>query len=577
MAGTGLLIFALFSFRNPVNTGRFTAAQRVVDLPGTHDLSAMQRTLIWKTTWRMIRAHPVRGAGAGQFFREYPRYVKPDFSNPKWRPHISYPDRAHNDLLELWSETGTPGALLFLGIIIAVFRRGLLRVREARSADPRTALLSAGLISGMAGMLFYSNFQFPFHIPATSAHFWVFAGLLLVISEKIVRGTETAEPPRDTERNSGGAIGAALLVLIFGTCVWLAAQPLAAHVLFGRGVALNNQFRNARPETILNLMDAGRRTYAYEPEMCAEMMRTWLSHGNAESLPENTLRFYAAVAQNSELGKWRPLWQGRLPDRAKAPPWGRTVPLKVFYYANAVRTANHCLSLNPNDPRPWAALGRAQFEMRMPAQAAEAYETALVFSPDTAEYLHALGDAYMLMGRFADAETQFRKALRASPSFLPALFSLGATYEKMGRYDDAAAIYQDALKQNPDNAFLWKALGKTLMLQGDNAKARRALERSLALNPNFLEAAGDLAVLLYNTGNAGKGIELLKDIILKTPGGSELQIRALYHLGEAYRTQGNRDQAVSAYRRAVELAPGVSLFRDKLDEVLDNDGINRTQ
>jgi len=570
------LMFVLFSFHNPVNTGRFTASERAVQLPGGADQSAMQRLLIWKTTWTMVADHPVRGAGMGQYIRQYPLYVAAFNHDKKWKAHVSFPDHAHNDILELWAETGTVGVLLFAAVLAAVFVRGAPRRAQAAQVDSGAVLLRAGLFAGLAGILLYSNFQFPFHVPSTAAYFWVFAGMLMALGEKTVRRRRVQTVSADGKSASGRALIAALAAVIFTGACWLAVQPVISHLLFGRGIAVENRFPNDPPETALQLLDTARATYAYEPEMCVEMMRALLARGHREELPEHVIQFYTGIVRHPNLGHWRPLWRGRLPDTAPTPPWGRAAPTKIFYYANTVRTANQCLAINPNDTRPWAALGRVHFEMRMPEESASAYDTALKFAPEHPEYLHAAGDAYMLMQDYETAANRLRRALDIAPDFLPALFSYGETLLKLGRFREAQALYRDAIGRDPKNPVLWKFLGKALSQDAQVTAARKAWERALAIDPNFLEAAGDLAVLLYNTEDIDKGIALLEDIIAKAPQGSGIQARAAYHLGEARLAGGNRDNAVSAFRRAVALSPDNPLFKQRLEEVLNNNDADRT-
>ena len=573
------LMFALFSFRNPVNTGRFSAAGRAVQLPGAADPSAMQRALIWKTTLDMAADKPLMGTGLGQYIRQYPRYAAAYNDDPLWKAHVSFPDRAHNDVLELWAETGAPGALLFAAIIVVILVRGAPRMRRAAvagSEDVETALLRAGLFSGLIAMLLYSNFQFPFHVPPAAACFWVFAGMLLSLAEKPGYQTAPGIGMRSPEAARSRAIASALCAAVFAGTLWLTAQPVISHLLFGRGIAVENRFPKDPPEVALHLMETARAAYAYEPEMCVEMMRALLLRANREQIPAHMLPFYAAVVRHPDLGKWRALWHGRLPDAAAAPPWGRAVPAKVFYYANTVRVANQCLVLNPSDIRPWAALGRAHFEMRMPEESAAAYETALQFAPNDPQYLHAAGDAYMLMQDYDSAARLFERALREAPDFLPALFSYGETLLKLDRARDAQALYREAIKKDPKNPVLWKFLGKAHNHSGDVTVARKTWEHALELDPNFLEAAGDLAVLLYNTGNIDKGIELLEDIIAKAPPGTGIEARAAFHLGQALLARGDREHAVSAFRRAAALFPDEPLYRQRLDEVLEDNEANRT-
>ncbi len=127
----------------------------------------LSRTGIWKDTWAMIRANPVMGVGIGAYEAVYPMYGRGDGT--------MIVDYAHNDYLQVLSDTGIIGgfvALCFLGLIFRAIRRG------AENNDPllRGAALGGG--ASIFSILVHSLFDFNLQIPSNALLFLVLAAVV---------------------------------------------------------------------------------------------------------------------------------------------------------------------------------------------------------------------------------------------------------------------------------------------------------------------------------------------------------------------------------------------------------------
>lgn len=117
------------------------------------------RTDIWRVAIRMWKAHPITGVGAGNFPLVSRNYVL----QPGLTTHADYiltvPKVTHNMYLEVLSEGGAPGLILFLAIICC----SLLCVRTAwrsfrRSGDREMEMFAYALFAGVLGYLVASFF-----------------------------------------------------------------------------------------------------------------------------------------------------------------------------------------------------------------------------------------------------------------------------------------------------------------------------------------------------------------------------------------------------------------------------------
>jgi O-antigen ligase len=191
MYGLICLVFAWRAARSPARFVAFAAATAVLvgavgavawyaspafDARVQRSLLALQgseqavdeagagRVRIWITAERMIRAHPITGVGARGFRYAYPAYADPgdafvDVNSDEGASH------AHQLVLEVLSETGLIGLLLWIaGAIAAIraWRRASALARE-RAFAPALAL---------AAMCFPFNTHLAFYSEWWGSLFW---------------------------------------------------------------------------------------------------------------------------------------------------------------------------------------------------------------------------------------------------------------------------------------------------------------------------------------------------------------------------------------------------------------------
>jgi Flp pilus assembly protein TadD len=93
------------------------------------------------------------------------------------------------------------------------------------------------------------------------------------------------------------------------------------------------------------------------------------------------------------------------------------------------------------------------------------------------------GKAHFRAGDFGLAEASYRRAVEEIPTDAEAWLGLAAAQDQLGRFDLADRSYE-RLEQlvGPTPAFL-NNRGYSYLLRGDARRARRDLEKALALNP----------------------------------------------------------------------------------------------
>jgi O-antigen ligase len=152
------------------------------------------RVAIWKQASSIIRDHPTVGTGLGTFVVAFRRYQTTSLD--------LLIDHAHNDYLEVTTDTGVLGAaLLFIPIIGLLFKMILAYV-EARNPYRRSVLLAC--IGGSAALLIHSVTDFNLQVPANALLFAVILG----IGSKATYSTSVSRNTRkEVEISSPGSDG----------------------------------------------------------------------------------------------------------------------------------------------------------------------------------------------------------------------------------------------------------------------------------------------------------------------------------------------------------------------------------
>lgn len=135
-------------------------------LEDTLDRSAASRIEIWKGAAQMIKDNPFWGVGYGVF----------PYAIPMYTPGIGEMD-AHNTYIILAAEMGIPVLLVFLLIILALYKNTFWLY--VRVQDPFIKAVALGMLGGIAGMMMANMFGSRLESEEVSAYFWILAGLII--------------------------------------------------------------------------------------------------------------------------------------------------------------------------------------------------------------------------------------------------------------------------------------------------------------------------------------------------------------------------------------------------------------
>jgi O-antigen ligase len=141
------------------------------------DASASQRITIWKGGIEIIKDYPWLGVGYGVFSDVIGFYAPTPGAD------------AHNSYITIAAEMGIPALLVFVIIILLVFKKTLWLYR--RSSDFFMKAVALGFLGGIAGLLMANMFGSRLIEEQVSSYFWMLAAL--IIRSIIIEKREQAE------------------------------------------------------------------------------------------------------------------------------------------------------------------------------------------------------------------------------------------------------------------------------------------------------------------------------------------------------------------------------------------------
>ncbi|HEY6490090.1 MAG: tetratricopeptide repeat protein [Terracidiphilus sp.] len=157
--------------------------------------------------------------------------------------------------------------------------------------------------------------------------------------------------------------------------------------------------------------------------------------------------------------------------------------------------------------RTWGALGGWLGEQHRFACAIPAFQSALLFDPDSARLHYFLALSLYSSGRAKESASEFHRALQLDPRDLEAYLALGVALHQLGRAADAEAAWEAALNLDPDSVTALDWLAKARIDEGQFGAAVELLSTS----PHNEDLTLDLALAYSQAGQFVKATKTLEN------------------------------------------------------------------
>ncbi len=317
------------------------------------------RTLMWRSSLRIIQDYPLWGTGGGTW-----QWFHPQYRDPRLQTH---PEFAHNDILQLGSEYGLVGFALVVWVVIGFYRHAVRFTGHHNSSEQRA--FAVGSVIAVTAILAHSWFDFNLHVPANALLWITLIGFTVAMEDGEGRYPRVELAPRFKY-----ALATAL-VLVTAAGAWLVVPTALA----ARHVFVGTDYKE--------VLDWNRALAHFQRAIKLD-----------PKYPEPYAKIGDIYRVQAEFRR-DPARQNERVDLAR----------------KAIESYRQSLRQNPRQADVVLRLAYAQ-ELAEDMEAAQkAYDQALALDPSSALVYQRLGFFYRKLGDEKRAEAAFTKSLNLSP------------------------------------------------------------------------------------------------------------------------------------------------------------------
>jgi O-antigen ligase/tetratricopeptide (TPR) repeat protein len=431
-------------------------------LPNIKEISGStsDRLNIWKSTWGIIKEHPIRGVGFWSFHTIYSKYKNEIYRN------VTHPF-SHNDYLQLWAELGIVGVGVFLVLVYLYFRGGLRSLKiDTISKTNRIMLLSTMIGSFL--LLVHTISDFDLYVPSILFVFWIYIAYATATARELSLCKTKIIDLRSFRIFT--VLGKKKLYIITGALFAFASFWIIDPYLAG--------LYNDKGKTHL---------------IAGEYEKAVTFFGKATDLDpiDDSYHFNLGLALAKSSSD--PMTLGKAEDEMK-----RAIAISPYRSDLYFELANFY---------------REFFLKEKGDVAVEMLKKARELDPLNMIITHNMGVIYLQLGVYEDAIGEFKRYLKVRPNDISARIELSEAYRMNKEYDNAIREIEWIIEKNDDNNFahflkarlfkdkqdfgeaykeyklalrekgregeLWYEIGKLFLMQGNIKKAEEAFREAL--------------------------------------------------------------------------------------------------
>jgi tetratricopeptide (TPR) repeat protein len=217
----------------------------------------------------------------------------------------------------------------------------------------------------------------------------------------------------------------------------------------------------------------------------------------------------------------------------------------------AIDALRRAVKLEPAMPGAWQVLASQLRSLGDDAGADAVGEQRIAVAIEDPRVLEA--NTALRENRFAESNTLLRQHLEADPTDIVALRMLAEVGQRLRQIDDASMLLGHCLELAPNYTAARYDYAKVLREQMRPADALQEIEKALEAEPQNPAYRNFQAVLLDGIGEYDRAIEIYAGVLEEHP-----QVpRAWMSYGHSLRVAGRQADRIAAYRKSIELRPGL--------------------
>ncbi len=217
----------------------------------------------------------------------------------------------------------------------------------------------------------------------------------------------------------------------------------------------------------------------------------------------------------------------------------------------AIDKLRQAVVLNPKHAGAWRSLGDQLNAAGNHDESRKAYERHLQASTRHPELVEAA--SHLSAKELAKAEQLVRSVLKKDPIDVIAIRMLAEIGIKTGQLADAQNLLERCLELAPDFHLARQAYASLLMRRNQLEHSQREIDRLLKIEPNNPAYLIEKAAVLARMGEHLPALQIYEKLFENYPRHASAQM----FYGHTLKTVARVDEAIAAYRKAIQLSPGI--------------------
>ncbi len=243
-------------------------------------------------------------------------------------------------------------------------------------------------------------------------------------------------------------------------------------------------------------------------------------------------------------------------------------------YQESIEAQQQAIELDAGLALPWFGLGNVYAALGRSQEAIEAYRRAIELDPADAWFYHNLALVYEGLSQYELAVRCYQQAIerhRLDQEQAVSWHNLGNIYHQWGRYQEALAALRQAIKLDPTSPLPWNSLGGVYKELGKPEQTVHAYRRAIAIDPTYAPPYNNLGFFFEQQGEYDQAMALYKQVIEHHQNDRDRAV-SWNNIGNVYREMKREQEAIDAYRQAIDLDPAFSWPYQNLGLIFEERG-----
>ncbi|MEM7568838.1 MAG: sulfotransferase [Pseudomonadota bacterium] len=231
------------------------------------------------------------------------------------------------------------------------------------------------------------------------------------------------------------------------------------------------------------------------------------------------------------------------------------------------------LQSDPGNSDLLYGLGISLLENNAFGDARDALLKSISKNPNNANAHNDLGRALVALGEGKASINSFKEAVRIDQNHSEAWHNLGLAHFHQGAIESAYEAYGKALRLSPSRGETLYALAELLFQQGQARDGEQCLSIATQIDPNNLKARVALASKINALGYIDQAKTAFEEILKQESGNANVW----FSYGQNCEDRGDREGAVRAFERALDIEPAHAASIGRLAPLLPGEALRQKQ